>query len=373
MILLVEDEVLIAMGEQMLLQEAGYQVLIADSGEAAIEAVTTHPEIDLILMDIDLGPGMDGTEAAAVILRDRDLPVVFLSSHTEPDVVEKTEKITSYGYIVKNTGHTVLQASIKMAFKLFAARQSEKAKEKALYESEQRFRQLFEQNAVGIGQVSLDNRIIDANEAYCRMLGMSKEVLVGKSLSEITHPEVLAENLRYQQQLSTGISDHYRMEKRFIHADGHTVHGILNASLVRNNEGMPSYIIGSVLDITERKRTEAALADSEAYNRSIIEAMPDIIVLTNTEGEYLDVIASSGNRPLLVRDDLLGKKVTDVLPEKPAKRVMDSIRNVLRTKALRVVEYELVVPAGKRFFEARIVPLGDVKALVLIRDITDQK
>ena len=46
---------------------------------------------------------------------------MFLSSHTEPDVVEKTENITSYGYVVKNSGITVLDASIKMAFKLFNA------------------------------------------------------------------------------------------------------------------------------------------------------------------------------------------------------------------------------------------------------------
>ena len=79
------------------------------------------PAIDLILMDINLGKGMDGTEAAAIILRQRDLPVVFLSSHMEPEIVAKTEKITSYGYVVKDSSITVLDASIKMAFKLYKA------------------------------------------------------------------------------------------------------------------------------------------------------------------------------------------------------------------------------------------------------------
>ena len=62
---------------------------------------------------------MDGTQAAREILKEKDIPVVFLSSHTEPEIVEKTEKITSYGYVVKNTGIVVLDASIKMALKLF--------------------------------------------------------------------------------------------------------------------------------------------------------------------------------------------------------------------------------------------------------------
>ena len=74
-----------------------------------------------------MGNGLDGTETASLILQDRDLPIVFLSSHTEPELVVKTEKLTSYGYVVKNSSITVLDASIKMAFKLFEANQQLKA------------------------------------------------------------------------------------------------------------------------------------------------------------------------------------------------------------------------------------------------------
>ena len=135
-ILLVEDEALIAMDEAQMLKKYGYEVVTAYNGEKAIKAVDSDPEISLILMDIDLGRGMDGTETAERILSKKDIPVVFLSSHTEPEVVEKTEKITSYGYVVKNSGETVLDASIKMAFRLFDARMKEKEKEIKLIESE---------------------------------------------------------------------------------------------------------------------------------------------------------------------------------------------------------------------------------------------
>jgi CheY-like chemotaxis protein len=101
-ILLVEDEVLTAMSERMILEKFGYKVIIASTGEDAVAAIEKTPGIDLILMDINLGNGIDGTEAAEKILKNHDLPVVFLSSHTEPEVVAKTEKITSYGYVVKN-------------------------------------------------------------------------------------------------------------------------------------------------------------------------------------------------------------------------------------------------------------------------------
>lgn len=131
-ILLVEDEAIIAMNEAELLKQQGYEVITAYSAEKAIATVDEH-SIDLSLMDIDLGRGkMDGTEAAEIILRKHDIPVVFLSSHTEPEVVEKTENITSYGYIVKNSGDTVLLTSIKMAFRLFEANQHIKKHEKEL-------------------------------------------------------------------------------------------------------------------------------------------------------------------------------------------------------------------------------------------------
>lgn len=140
-ILLVEDEAIIAMVTANTMKRFGYQVQIAHSGEEAIQIVAEKGDPDLILMDIDLGPGMDGTEAARIILQEQEIPVVFHSAHTEKEMVDKTEEITSYGYIVKNSAPTVLQASIKMAFRLFEARTE-------LKDREQHYRSLFE-DAVG--------------------------------------------------------------------------------------------------------------------------------------------------------------------------------------------------------------------------------
>lgn len=131
-ILLVEDEAVLAMFEKMVLENYGYTVLIAHSGEEAVKMAGADLDIALILMDINLGKGIKGTEAAKRILEGRDVPVIFMSSHTEREVVEMTENITSYGYILKNSGGTVIAASINMAFRLFKAKQIEKEKELAL-------------------------------------------------------------------------------------------------------------------------------------------------------------------------------------------------------------------------------------------------
>ncbi len=120
-LLFVEDEVLVAMEKQQELEKYGYTVVTVHSGKDAVAISRENCRIDLILMDIELGSGIDGTEAAGLILKEQKIPIIFISSYTEPKIVKKTEKIVSYGYIVKSTDITVLDASIKMALKLFNA------------------------------------------------------------------------------------------------------------------------------------------------------------------------------------------------------------------------------------------------------------
>ncbi len=122
-ILLVEDESLTAQIEGRHLKSLGYTLTKVSSGEQAIQIVRTEdPPPDLILMDIFLGDGMDGTDAAEQILAIADIPIVFVSSHIEREIVERTERISSYGFVFKDAGFPVLEATIKMAFKLHEAR-----------------------------------------------------------------------------------------------------------------------------------------------------------------------------------------------------------------------------------------------------------
>ncbi len=123
-ILLVDDDAFIATGEAASLKKYGYEVLTATTGKKAIEMVRANPDIDLILMDINLGRGkMEGTEAARIILESRILPVIFLSNRTEQEIFEKTEHITSYGYVVKGSGTGAIDSAVKVALSLFEERE----------------------------------------------------------------------------------------------------------------------------------------------------------------------------------------------------------------------------------------------------------
>ena len=178
-LLLVEDDALLAMLETRQLEDEGYRVITATSGEKAIDIVCIKKEtVDLILMDIDLGIGMDGTETAIEILKNHDIPVVFLSSHTEKEVVQKTEKITSYGYVVKNSGITVLDASIKMAFKLFEAnRKTENQKEQ--------LRTILHSIGDAVIATGKDGKIIRMNPVAESLTGWNFDEAEGKPLNEI--------------------------------------------------------------------------------------------------------------------------------------------------------------------------------------------
>jgi PAS domain S-box-containing protein len=210
-ILLVEDQAILALSQKNILERRGFYVIIAVSGEKAIEVARDRQDIDLILMDIDLGSGIDGTEAAREILTFRDLPVVFLSSHTDHELVERTETLTSYGYIVKNSGETVLIASIKMAFRLFESRQQEIAAQKSLTESqhqidyiinhdlknmkeavdrsEHRFKTIMDSIQDVVFTLDLDHRHTGVYGPWVRQAGLTPLFFLGKSFKEIYGPK----------------------------------------------------------------------------------------------------------------------------------------------------------------------------------------
>ncbi len=260
-LLLVEDEKIIAIVERAELERCGYQIIHVTSGEEAIKAVNQYSgRIDLILMDIDLGAGIDGTEAAEIILKDIDIPIVFLSSHTEPEVVEKTEKISSYGYVVKNSGIVILDASIKMAFKLNLSKQNEKKQLEHLQEIESYRKVVFDSSS--IPQIIMDYEtlaFVDLNQAAVKIYGFgSRSGSIGKTPVDVSaaiqydgSPSL--EKARYFIDIAKRDGSvvfewrHMRSNGEFWDAEVH---------LLRFNTGVKPMLQFSLVDITKRKQAE---------------------------------------------------------------------------------------------------------------------
>ncbi|HPS57075.1 MAG TPA: histidine kinase dimerization/phosphoacceptor domain -containing protein [Spirochaetota bacterium] len=178
-ILLVEDEPVIALLETQQLRNEGYAVTHVNSGEKAVGVIDEKCDLyDLILIDIDLGEGIDGTEAANRILFNHDIPVLFLSSHTEKDVVGRTEKITSYGYVVKNSGIRVLDASIKMAFKLFDAHKDLKERKHRIKVVNAELKQTIDELQRTNRELEAANEQLKKDEAAMRQLLSHRDILM---------------------------------------------------------------------------------------------------------------------------------------------------------------------------------------------------
>lgn len=261
-ILLVEDEAIIALAEKRQLEKFGYRVKHVINGENAVDTILKDDStIDLILMDIDLGSGIDGTKAAENILAHKDIPVVFLSSHTEPEVVEKTEKITSYGYVVKNTGITILDASIKMAIKLFNAKMEHKRAEETAKEHERFLNSVFENipNMIFIKD-ALELRFVRFNKAGEKLLGIPRDEMLGKNDHDLfTKEQADFFTMKDRQVLKSG--ELYEIPEETID----TIAGqkILHTKKIpiKGADGKPAFLLGISEDITERIKSEKEHAE----------------------------------------------------------------------------------------------------------------
>lgn len=140
--------------------------------------------------------------------------------------------------------------------------------EQALRESEQLFRQTFDNAPIGIALVSPDGRWLAVNRALCRIVGYSEAELLGKTFQDITHPDDLDADLHLLQQVLAGSRDGYSMEKRYFHKDGHSIDIQLDVTLKRDHEARPQYFISQIQDISERRRYEDALTH-EAHHDAL--------------------------------------------------------------------------------------------------------
>jgi PAS domain S-box-containing protein len=156
--------------------------------------------------------------------------------------------------------------------------------ERKLHESQERFRGVFEHAPSGICVVGLDGRMLQVNAAFCRILGYSQPELLTKAWRELIHPDDVELAIESWQRLSTDPLGCLETERRYIHSNGTVVWARVKVSLVRDTGGSPLYSVAHVEDITERRRTEAALRESEGRFRIMADSCPTMLWVTDAAG-----------------------------------------------------------------------------------------
>jgi PAS domain S-box-containing protein len=159
-----------------------------------------------------------------------------------------------------------------------------KQAEAALRESEARYRETFDNAAVGIAHVGLDGSWMRFNEAVCRITGYTQEELQTKTFADVTHPDDIEPDWAHARRLLAGEIATYSMEKRYIRKDGGLAWINLTVSLQRDATGSPSNFISIIEDVTTRKRVEEALRENETRFRTLADNMSQLAWMADATG-----------------------------------------------------------------------------------------
>lgn len=126
-------------------------------------------------------------------------------------------------------------------------------------ESEASFRAAFDASGIGMAICTKEGRWVRVNASLCRIVGYPREQLLGMSFLEITHPEDAAASQQNMQKILSGEQNVYRLEKRYIHASGHSIWVRLTVSAVHDAQGKLLFFVSQIEDITENRRLEREL------------------------------------------------------------------------------------------------------------------
>ena len=161
--------------------------------------------------------------------------------------------------------------------------------DRALEEAEERFANAFEEAPIGMALVGLDGHFLRVNRALPEIVGYDTEHLLGLTFQQITHPDDLQTDLELLGQLLAGELRSYRMEKRYVRADGEHAWVMLSVSVVRDDAGQPLYFVSQIEDVTERRRSEDALREAEDRFRSAFDEAPIGMAMNALDGRFLRV------------------------------------------------------------------------------------
>jgi formate hydrogenlyase transcriptional activator len=162
-----------------------------------------------------------------------------------------------------------------------------KQTEEALRKSEERWRSVFGNSAIGVALTDLNGRFLAKNPTYQKMLGYTDEEFQTVSFLEITHEDYRETNLALVTELLEGKREQFQIEKQYRCKDGSLIWVRNNVSLVPGTESMPRFIMALSEDITERKQAEEALLKSEERARLILDSAAEGIFGCDSRGTCL--------------------------------------------------------------------------------------
>ena len=247
-----------------------------------------------------------------------------------------------------------------------------KLAEQALRESEERFRKVFEAGPLGMALASPDFRFIKVNDELCKMTGYTEEELISLTFADITHPDHIEKDRDAVARLFKGEIPVYRTEKRYIKKGKKEIWGNLTCTIVRDVEGKPLYSLATIEDITERKRAEQALRESEERFRRFSDSAFEGIAIHNGD-KIIDANQALAKMYGYEQDELIGMDASKLIAPKSLEQVRINIVNEYERPyeavGIRKDGSTFIMEINARTFHDR----GRRLRVVACRDITERK
>jgi diguanylate cyclase (GGDEF)-like protein/PAS domain S-box-containing protein len=198
--------------------------------------------------------------------------------------------------------------------------------------AESRFEAGFEQAGIGVAIIDLDGVPIRVNPAVCALLGRPEDELIGRLWTDFHHPDEGSPGPALQARMAAGY-DNYSDERRYLRPDGSVVWASTNVTLVRDDEGAPSYMLAQLLDITARKQMEQELSDQASHdaltglpNRAFLaDRLERGLAAARERGTSLGVVFLDVDHFKVINDSL-GHTSGDDLLRHAADRITGAIR-----------------------------------------------
>ncbi|MEG4069970.1 PAS domain S-box protein [Microcoleus sp. Pol11C2] len=214
----------------------------------------------------------------------------------------------------------------------------------------------------------LDGYFKRLNPAWSNVLGYSSDEILAKPLIEFVHPEDLEITVAELEKLKKS-HPVISLENRYICQDG-TYKWLSWTASPFAEEGL---IYAVARDVTFSKQAEAELRKSEATNRALLNAIPDMIFRCRADGTFVDFKPAKDFEKIIPQKTLIGKKAQDILPAAFAEKILSGNQQAIATGEIQVVEYQMPVNDELYDFEARIVFCTDDEIIAIVRDITNRK
>jgi len=388
-LLIVEDNIVSLTYLEIVLKKLKVNLIKAESGFDALEK-TKGLELALAILDVRM-PGMDGYELALKMNEERSgekVPIIFLTAnHINEMQVFKGYGSGAVDYLFKSVDNQILLCKVNVFLDLFNQKQTiisdtallKKSADElnrvnaALKKSEEKYRNYIENAPDGVFVTDETGRYIEVNEAACRITGYSRNELLKMSISDILSKESLEDGpAQFRKAVQTGASN---SDLLFRHKNGTTRWCTLNA--VKLSE---TCFLVFIKDITERKITEQSLKVSEEKYKTMLNASPDGILLTDLKGIITEV--SEIGLELFgtdTRDDLVRKNIFYFVPSKEKNTIKKIIEKTMNEGLIQNVEAK-IRKKNKSLFTAEISatlmqgPDGaPLSFMIIIRDISQRK